>query len=625
VIGRAPSWLVVAALLVAPGVAAADELPSLYAPHTLAGVRNSTASVLIGDLRQSGGAHVLPPTTGRSIVAGFEPGGNLEHCQSMADLQRSSRELVQQMAVLVLDTEPLNVELERLRDAKVQLREAVARHKVYRVLDQQVRRMGLDIEDLEDDIAALEGGCVPTCSDDVRADIAELECELAALRKEIVAVAADAAEQRALHQEAEGQLAEVEAQEAALSADLARRMAELVAARQQTLDMYEVYARLEGGSAVLEYRSGWDDDIATLRAENPGVWFRPIATRDARVVAGLAGGIGEDSYLASSPSITSYTVNGVAVAAGSAPAVFAEYPREVRLDATLTLTAACVQHAPELFDVEKSQAGLPLFGMTVTYAYPTVFMADVTVELDLWRLYLRLREAGGGLWVPRPAVVLTGSEDDPVRFDWSAPGPAPDGSPVLTELDPAVRREAEQRITYELIQELMARIGEVRDGGDPFARYDVPAAPRSGVVPPAPQRAPLALRPVGSSRCYDEILGTTTTRPRLEGPRRTARPVITPRTRVTIALPGASGVDSTDIVFEAPPSPRILRILTTAIQQAKGRRSYECGWYGIWCDGQTWVERVPPKIIRALLGRWESRRYGQQHVTHRIGSTVYAP
>lgn len=619
--------LLAAVVLAVPDTAAADrDLPSLYAQHALSGVHNGTSSVLVGDRRQSRGAYVLPPTTGQSILADFVPGGNLEHCQTMADLQASSRQLVARMALLVLETEPTNVALERLRQTKLELREAVARHKVYRVLDQEVRRMGFDIEDLEDDIAALEDSCVPGCSDDVRADIAELELELATLRADAAALAADAAEQRALHDEATRQLAAVEAEEETLSTSLGRRMSELVEARQQLLDAYAVYARLEGGRAVLQYRSGWDDNLAALRADNPSYWFEPMPTSDARVVAGLAGGIGEDSYLASSPSITSYTVNGIEVTDGSAPVALAEYPREVELAATLTLVAACVQHAPELYDIEKSQAGLPLFGMTVTYSYPTVFLADVTVEYNPWRLYLRLREAGRGLWRPRPALALTGAEDDPVRFDWSATRRAPEArAPVLT-IDPALRREAEQRITYELIQELMARVGEVRDGGDLFARYDVPASPRTGIVPPEPRTRPLVLRPTGATRRYDEMLNATTTRQRdVTRLPRLARPPIERRLQVTIALPGADGVDVTDISFGGLTSARSVRILTTAIQQAKGRRSFECGWYAIWCDGQTWVERVSPRLLRTLLDRWHSRRYGQEHVSSRVGSTVYVP
>jgi hypothetical protein len=672
--------LAAAALGAAGNAAQAADRPSIYARHDLTAIRNDTSSVLIGDLQEARTTYVLPPATGRSILSSFLPGGNLEQCQTMSDLQATSRELATQMAALFLHTEPMNVELERLRQEKARLREIMATSGGFRLLEQRRQSILLDIGDIEDSVAQLRETCPTPCSPDIQAELDELAAEIAALESEAATLATRAAEQRAAYDDAQHLLDAAEAQEAALSDDLEVRMNALVAAREQVLATYTHYASLTGGSAVLEYQSGWDENIGRLRTANPAFTFRPMPTSEARVVAGLAGGIGRDSYLAMSPSILSYTVNGVLVTDGSAPVPFPEYPKNVRVDATLSLVAACIQHAPHLFDVEKSDANLPLFAMTVTYKYPTVFFADVIADFNLWHIYERIRLAGRGWWSTRVNAVLAGADvRDRIRFDWLQPGtrraqtePMP---PPIPEHDPAVRREAEQRIVHELIQEIMAMVGEVRDGGDVFARFDRPAAPPYSMVASAYQREPFALRALSSTALYDETLRSITTThtrvprlPRLPDtrlpdivstdtmptdgtpPRKTLAsraipptrpptlPPVEPPTlpptrpptrrpvRVTIAMPGELGTELTEIAFDDRTTAQQLRVLTTAIQLAKGRRSYECGWYSIWCDGQTWTERVRiPALIRAQLDRWERRRFGRLEATQKLGSTQYSP
>lgn len=726
--------------------------PSIYAQQNLSGIRNETSSVLVGDLVNARAAYVLPPATGRSILSSFVPGGNLEHCQTMSDLQATSRDLAAQMASLSLDTSPIDAELERLRQEKARLRDIMVANGGYRTLEQRRQSLLLDVFDLEDILASLEetcfasvasvascpadpvaslAACGPSCPAEIQAEIAEIQAEIASLNAEAATLATRAADQRLAYENAKQGVDDIAAQEVALSDELIARMSALVAARDQVIATYAQYASLTGGTAVLEYQSGWDQNVARLQADNAAFTFTPISTSEARVVAGLAGGIGRDSYLAMTSSIKSYTVNGTPVSDGSAAIPFSEYPKNVRVDATLALVAACIQQAPQLFDVEKTDANLPLFAMTVTYKYPTVFFTDVVAEFNLWRIYERIRAAGQGLWSTRVDVVLAEPDvGDRIHFDWlesqqvplplprpwpfpfprpspiplpsplpsplprpfplpspSTPLPFPLPSPRLPRALPAslasslasplssapldirplppmppmppptpipprpplpprpfplplplpspeppdaVRREAEQRIVYELIQEIMASVGEVRDGGDVFARYNMPAAPRSNVVLSLNQRQPFALRSLIPTSAYDSTLSlaTVVTVPDpIGGP--VARSLtgespglqVSATRPVTVVIPG----EVTRISFDERTTPQQLRVLTSAIQLAKRRRSPECGWYNIWCDGQTWTERVTPSLIQALLDRWQTRRYDRLTVSQKIGSTLYAP
>ena len=175
----------------------------------------------------------------------------------------------------------------------------------------------------------------------------------------------------------------------------------------------------------------------------------------------------------------------------------------------------------------------------------------------------------------------------------------------------------------------MASVGEVRDGGDVFARYDMPAAPRSNVLLSVNQRQPFALRSLTSTSAYDSTLSlaTVVTEPTGVPFARslTGEPPglnVSATRPVTVVIPG----EITRISFDDRTTPQQLRVLTSAIQLAKRRRSPECGWYNIWCDGQTWTERVrTPSLIQALLDRWQTRRYDRLTVSQKIGSTLYSP
>jgi hypothetical protein len=615
------------------------DLPSLYSTQRLTGIRNDTSSPLVGDHNVRRGAYVLPPTTGTSILSQFVPGQNLQHCRTMMELQQASRELTVQMAALALNTEPLNVALEGLREQKRLLRDTLAENADYRALERQVAHMEDDIEDISDRILDLQDYCADLgseCPPSVGEEIADLEAERAELEAEVKVLTALAANKRSAYQAAERELAVVEANETRVSTQITTRLAELNQAREQILAMYSQYAKLEGGQALIAYQSGWDANIVKLKRANPGYWFRPISTSEARVYAGLAGGIGSDNYLASNPSITSYSVNGQPVADGSAAIPFATYPKNVNVEANLSLVAACVQTNPEFFDIEKSDTGLPLFAMTVTYKYPTVYFTDVTAVYNPWRIYQRIREVGG-LWSARVSAVLDRSAADRIWFDWYdtvvdvAASRAGVKSVVAPEPEPdlAVRRDAEKRLTHEAIQEVMAVIGETRFGGDTFSRLDMPVPPQASVLGPASLLEPFVLRPMTSTGRFRSILEKVTVTPRdgeCEATDAASASAVAPRPSIVVAVPGQGGVTVNEIAFRGGVTPRELRVIANAIQLAKPRASYECGWFSIWCDGQTWVERVrDQRVIQQLLDGWRRKVYSRQVVTYRLGSTVYTP
>jgi len=604
------------------------ETPSIYSKADLSAVRNDTTSPLIGDLHRSGVAYVLPPTTGTVVMERFTLGQNLQHCDTMLQLQQTSRDLAAKMAAMALETEPLNVELEQLRQQKKVVRDVMADNADYVQIEAQIRRIQRQIDDIDDEIAELEESCGPvislvlSCPAPIQQQIDALKAEQAALSAQIPGLREQARVKKQAYDAAAAQLAQIQDREKQVLDEQTRRLDDINRARAQLLSMYSQYAVLEGGTAVFTYRSGWDDNVARLVATNPPSFaqmFKQIKTRDARVSVNLAPGIGTDAYLASNPTILGYKVNGTAVSDGNAMVPFAEYPKNVDAVASVSLVAACVQAYPEKYDVEKSRSGLPLFGATVTYTYPSAFLTDVSVTYNPYAIYKAIRGSGNRLWTTRVSALLDGDAASYVKFDWKNP-----------DLDPAFRRELQERIVHELIQDVLATVGEVRYAGDVYQRLDLPAPPR-GILPASSYTETFTLRPMTENRRLQTLLNKVEVVPHDEGCDATTATAMAdakaPALSLTIALPGARGVRLTDIILREPlQNANQYRILTSALQMAKARASYECGWYSIWCDGQTWIERVRnAQVIRRLLDRDIKRVYSRETVTYRPGSTLYVP
>jgi hypothetical protein len=611
------------------------DLPSLYSRNDLSAVRNATTSVVVGDLHRAGGGYVLPPSSGRAILSSFVAHRNLQHCTTMQQLQLTSRELAAATAAAALDSEPANVELEQLREIKRRTREYMANH-AYQRLERQLaslRRQRQDaVDDVNDLLASCPGG-YSGCPAWARDEIDDRNAEIADLDPEIAALAATVSTRRPAYDDARRQLQEAEARIAVVSRELATRIAELGRAHDQVLAMYAQYAALEGGTSVLAYQSGWDENLARLQADNPTAWLRPMPTSNARVMVSLAGGVGADGYLSTSPSFLRYTVNGAPAADGEPAAVLGSYPKNVTVLATTSLVAACAQSNPALYDIEKNASGLPVFAMTVAYQYPSAFIADVAVEYDRWRIYQALTASGHGLRSPSVTTVLDGpGAADRVRFDWGS-----------ADVDSELQREAEERIALELIQEVVAAVGEVRYVGDVFARYDLPAPPRGGVVRSIAQSQAFALRALTATTSYNTVLARASSVPR-EIDECAGRPRCIPRLRadvapaalaptasvlptsVTVAVPGDQASNVNEVNLGSDTSPRAVRILTSSIRIAKARASYDCGWHSLWCDGFTWVERVRNQAyLQQVLAGTRRRRYGQVALSPHPGSTLYTP
>jgi hypothetical protein len=172
------------------------------------------------------------------------------------------------------------------------------------------------------------------------------------------------------------------------------RLAELVAVRRVVLSLYEHYARLEGGGALVVYRAPWEANVRRLSWLNPGLSFEPIATSEVRIRGSFLPGMGRDRYLSLFPLFLRVFINGVASEPGHEGHALAAFPTNVYLEAVFSLVASCALVSPERVDLHRRSDGLPPFSLSATYTYPVISGYRGVLSYDLWRLLDFLMASG---------------------------------------------------------------------------------------------------------------------------------------------------------------------------------------------------------------------------------------
>jgi hypothetical protein len=447
-------------------------LPALEGSVTpLASLRNSTGSVVIGDRSDGRRAYVLPPSTGWVVPQKFTPSANAIHCAEMLALQNTSRELAAKLAQLALADSAAETELEDMRMQKAALAAEQAATSHFGSVELQADELEYQSWEVEDALVALRQRCNVSfsCREAEGRAMGHLSGELSRLTN-LVALLRDEAELlRSRHAAATRALASVTSAIAAREDAALLAMAQLIALQEQTFSMYAHYAALLGGTAALSFDAGWEESVRSLTAENPAIRFERVATANAQVQAGLVPGIGEDSYLASLPSVLSYRVAGEA---GREDMVLsrAAYPDKLALEMDLSLTGACALRDIQQLDLE-SVFGLPVFGVSVSYEYAVTFPATVQVTYN----GMKVLEAIGGK-PGRRTLLLTPSPIEAARpqvaIRWI--GQPPQG---------AERKRYEDQLVSEAIDRVLRVAGQLGYDWDGFDVWR-PRLTESGVLLP---------------------------------------------------------------------------------------------------------------------------------------------
>ncbi len=162
--------------------------------------------------------------------------------------------------------------------------------------------------------------------------------------------------------------------------------------------LYDKFAKREGGFATFSYDSGWDEQVKQLTLDNPGYQFEKIFTRDVKVYARFIGATDVAAYEASIPAVLDYVINGEAHNSTSAkPQALSTLPGIMVGHMRLSLAGACALAKPYLFNIKKDYRGVPVFAVTATYKYPSVFNTNVRVTYDRRTVYKTIKKQSSGI------------------------------------------------------------------------------------------------------------------------------------------------------------------------------------------------------------------------------------
>lgn len=373
---------------------AALAAPTVYSVpgNRLDEVVNNSGAIVIGDSKDPNTLWVLPPSRGETITTGRSYSANVGYCESMALLQDASAEVVREMNRLMKGMAKHQKKIDKaekkLEEAKEKLAKVFIDHKDADILDAYSR----EIDDLATEISDLRT-TLEDCDDDVL-DCDELyddykakKAEHRKLRKELRKLRKKYRKAWRAYKRADNKVEHAQERVDRLKGKLAKIVKNHTGLQSSLDDMYAKYAKLEGGFANIDYISGWDEATQRLRDDNPDFSVRKIETREARMNMSLVPGLGSTSYLASLPMVLDYSLAGASYDPKDAKIEFPAFPGDLSANVRLSLVGACPGVLPDEFDLASSGDGMPLYGLTVSYAYPSVFRVNATATFNLWSMY----------------------------------------------------------------------------------------------------------------------------------------------------------------------------------------------------------------------------------------------
>jgi hypothetical protein len=397
----------------------ATAAPTLYprAGNRLSEVVNNTPTVVISDTQNNKKFWVLPAKTGSMELTNLFYGANTGFCSEMSLLQSTSFELAQEISIQSTRILQYQGQIDQKTEELAVLRQAEADLLVPELRTiQDLRRDIEDIEDRIDDLRDLLLDCeTDSCEEDIEDEIETLKDEKARLKDELRVLER---QHRDAVREWERAKARVEAKDEEIQ-DIKRAIrgvtAELIESKNQIFSMYRHYGTLEGGFGGVNFSTNWTSSVETLRNAHraKGFVFDPIDTSDVRVFPQLVPGIGTDDYLAGLPSVMSYTLNGRQISPTDSTQHLASFPDTMVANMRLSLVGACPYKFPAQWDLAEGQNGLPLYGLTSEYAYPSAFRTHVRASYNLWSVYEHMKRVSvdGGFFSTSTSVEETVDTD----------------------------------------------------------------------------------------------------------------------------------------------------------------------------------------------------------------------
>lgn len=374
--------------------------PTLYPQviESLSEIKNATDSNILADEVDPRTFWVLPPNRAEAKVSGLHTKtANMGFCAEMRDLKDYSRELSADIRALYKQRAAKFEQLTKLQEKAANLSqeaEKYAAEKNLLALSDLDRRI-TELETRLTDLYQSAESCSTAC-DQINAEITSvteaktgLMRDRAKLARENTADLREYTRRRRLADAAFKAYTDAKGIYTELST-------ELIAVQEKFRATFQTFGKMEGARAAITYTSHWDENIAKLRAENPGLNFVKVAAKKANLMTEIAGINDVDPQGA----ILSIGLGGEMKAGVAA---FTQYPENLSTNVRLSLIGACPMEHPEYFDISDNEAAQMRYGLIISYEYDSIFKMSAKATYNMYKMYQKIVSSGssGGLFSSR--------------------------------------------------------------------------------------------------------------------------------------------------------------------------------------------------------------------------------
>ncbi len=448
-------WILPALL----GANLAHATPTLYPTdmNLLSRLVNPTTSGLVADDNDVRKVYVLPPNEAVAEVRGLHTlSANVGFCGEVSDLQQYSRSVLAQIKELNDRRDDYKIEVdkafEKLKTARIEAEKIIADKRLQPLvdLDNQIK----DMQDRLTELYASSQTCKVNCGS-VENEIRGTQDALRNAQKDRRTLAQQNAQDVRAYDKKKAEATAFEQNYRDIAQRFNQAKQDLMSIRSEFQGMYSAFAKMEGGRAALVYNSNWDQNLETLRVNNPDFQFEKISTEKATLFASLT----SVKDIPADLTVLAYELPGVHK--DNYMDLQSAFPSSISSNLVLSLIGVCPMLHPESFDVSPGYgADKMAYGLTITYEFPATMKVQATAKYNMYKMYQKIVSSGssGGFFSSRSWTKVEEHNffKDSFRIEWETQ-------------DPKNEVSEEQRLTIE--SEMRARIMER------IANLALPSAP----------------------------------------------------------------------------------------------------------------------------------------------------
>ena len=376
-------------------------LPTVYPTKVtyLSEIKNTTNSNLVADDTDERVFYVMPPNSAKASVLGLHTmNANIGFCKEMADTQKYSRNITKKINDLIDEEEKMTDEIDEISEKISRARKDLADHVALTKMDEFIA-LENRISDIETRLTSLYeqlSKCTSYCQN-LRGEIAELRAEKVKATDERRKIAQVRATETREYERKKAVVEGLLEDRAEKEEKWTKIGARLSAIRANFHQMYSTFGNMEGARASISFRSNWDENIKSLRQENPMFDFKKMATQNAVITSSIV----DMASLPTGGAILGYDIGGNKE---QGKLLMPSYPETFGGNIRLSLLGTCPVLHPDYFDINLPNGTDEMaYGLTVSYEYPSAFVVEAKATYNMYKMYQKIMKSGssGGLFSSR--------------------------------------------------------------------------------------------------------------------------------------------------------------------------------------------------------------------------------